>query len=221
MLFASFAVYPVWTRRLAEPSIWKGLALALLLGAVVFAPYHLSVRSDAWSPNAYAMKSPFPGDVDRIQCLKTVWGFASSQFAKVAPALLIFAFLRRGAPRVAEARDEAVALGPFLTLVGFGPLVLTVVIASVSGAQLLVGWGTTFHVLLTFWLVAARPPAVDATPQALRRAVLASVAVQSPARLNGGFGARALTSNSLVALCATRCAPRPTLTDRGGLRAKT
>lgn len=179
VLFASFAVYLVWTRRLAEPSVWKGLAIALLLGAVVFAPYHLSVRNDPWSPNAYAMKSLFPGDVDRIQCLKTVWGFASSQLAKVAPALMIFAFLRRGAPRVAAARDGAIALGPFLTLVGFGPLVLTVVVASLSGAQLLVGWGTTFHVLLTFWLVAARPLAIDATSSALRWAMIMSVVVQS------------------------------------------
>jgi len=179
VLFASFAVYLVWARRLAERSVWRGLAIALLLGVVVFAPYYLAVRSDPWSPNAYAINSLFPGDVDRIQCLKSVWGFASSQFAKVVPALLIFAFLRRGAPRVAAARDEAVALGPFLTVVGFGPVVLTVVIASLSGAQLLVGWGTTFHVLLTFWLVAARPTAIDATPQLLRSAAVASVVVQS------------------------------------------
>ena len=179
VLFASFAVYLVWAGRLAEPAIWRGLAFAVLLGAVVFAPYYLSVHTDPWSPNAYAMKSLFPDDVDRIQCLKTVWGFASSQLSKVAPALLIFAFLRRGAPRVAEVRGGPVALGPFLTLVGFGPLVLTVVIASLSGAQLLVGWGTTFHVLLTFWLVAARPMAIDATPQLLRRAAVASVVVQT------------------------------------------
>ena len=179
VLFASFAVYLLWARRLAEPSVWKGLAVAALVGAAVLAPYHLSVRGDPWSPNAYAIKSVFPGDVGRVECLKTVWGFASSQLAKVAPALLIFAFLSRDAPPVAAAPEGAVALGPFLTLVGFGPMVLTVVIASLSGAQLLVGWGTTFHVLLTFWLVAACPLAIDATPRALRTAALASVVVQS------------------------------------------
>ena len=178
VLFASFAVYLAWTGRLAAPSVWKGLAIAVFMAAAVLAPYHLAVRGDAWSPNAYAMQSVFPGDVDRIECLKTVWGFASSQLAKVAPALLIFVLLRRGAPRVNPAQDGAVALGPFLTLVGFGPLVLTVVIASLSGARLLVGWGTTFHVLLTFWLVAASPLAIDATSQILRRAAIASVVVQ-------------------------------------------
>lgn len=40
-------------------------------------------------------------------------------------------------------------------------------------------------------------------------------------RLHGGFVAQALTSISLVALCATRYAPRPTLAERVGLRPKT
>lgn len=178
VLFASFAIYLLWARRLVELSVWKGLAIALLVSVAVLTPYLLAVRGDQWSPNAYAMQSVFPGDVDRLQCLKTVWGFASSQFAKVTPALLIFALLRRGAPRAAPAPEQAVALGPFLTLVGFGPLVLTVAIAALSGANLLVGWGTTFHVLLTFWLVAARPLAIEVRPRVLRTAVFASVVVQ-------------------------------------------
>ena len=178
VLFAAFAVYLLWTRRLGELSIWKGLAIAVLVGIVVISPYFLAVRADPWSPNAYAMKSVFPSDVGRLQCLKTVWGFASSQLAKVAPALLIFAIVRRGARQPAPVPGQAVALGPFLTLVGFGPVVLTVVIAALTGAHLLVGWGTTFHVLLTFWLVAASPLAMEVPPRVLRRAVIASVAVQ-------------------------------------------
>ena len=178
VLFASFFVYLVWARRLGERTIWSGLVLATLVAMVVISPYQLAVRADPWSPNAYAMKSVFPTDVARIECLKTVWGFASSQLAKVAPALLIFALLRRGAPPAREAPARAVVLGPFLTLVGFGPIVLTVVIAALTGAHLLVGWGTTFHVLLTFWLVAARPLAIEVQAHVLRRAVLASVFVQ-------------------------------------------
>lgn len=178
VLFASFFVYLAWARRLGARPIWEGLALAALVAMIVISPYQLAVRADPWSPNAYAMKAVFPGDVARIECLKTVWGFASSQLAKVAPALLIFAFLRRGAARAPEAPAQAVALGPFLTLVGFGPIVLTVVIAALTGAHLLVGWGTTFHVLLTFWLVAARPLAIEVQAHVLRRAVFASVFVQ-------------------------------------------
>ena len=178
VLFASFAVYLLWTRRLGELSVWKGLAVAVLVGVAMISPYLLVVQDDPLSPNTYAMKSVFPGDVDRIQCLKTVWGFASSQLAKVTPALLIFAILRRGAPRAADAPEQALALGPFLALVGFGPLVLTLVVASMSGAFLLVGWGTTFHVLLTFWLVATRPLAIEVQPRTLRQAVFASIVVQ-------------------------------------------
>ncbi len=178
VLFASFFAYLLWTRRFAERAVWEGLAIAILVGVAVITPYHLAVRTDQWSPNAYAMKSLFPGDVDRIECLKSVWGFASSQLVKVAPALLIFAVLRRGARRATEEPSGAVALGPFLTLVGFGPVVLTIVVAALTGAQLLVGWGTTFHVLLTFWLVAARPLAMEVQPKVLVGAAFASVLVQ-------------------------------------------
>ena len=178
VLFTSFGVYLLWTRRLTELPIWKGLAIAALVGAAVLAPYLIAVRADPWSPNAYAMEAVFPADLNRLQSLKMVWGFASSQLAKVTAALLIFAFVRRGAPRPTDAPQAAVALGPFLTVISFGPLVLTLVIAALTGAQLLVGWGTTFHVLLTFWLVAASPLAVDVQNRMLRNAACASILVQ-------------------------------------------
>ena len=178
VLFASFAVYLIWTRRMSEVSVWRGLVIAAVAGVSVITPYLVAVHGDSWAPNAYAMQAIFPEDVTRIQRLETVWRFASSQVAKVAPALLLFAVLRRGAPRPAPAAGQAIALGPFLTLIGFGPFVLTVVIAALTGAYLLVGWGTTFHVLLTFWLVAARPFAIEAPQRALRRAAFASIALQ-------------------------------------------
>lgn len=178
VLFASFAGYLLWARRLQTPFPWAGMAIAAAVGIVVVSPYLVSVVGNASAPQAYAMQSVFPGDVNRIECLKTVWGFASSQVAKVMPALLIFAVLRRGATRVDAVPEQAVPLVPFLTLVGFGPFVLTVVIAALTGAHLLVGWGTTFHVLLTFWLVTAPPLAFDVQPRVLGRAALASVVVQ-------------------------------------------
>jgi 4-amino-4-deoxy-L-arabinose transferase-like glycosyltransferase len=182
VLFVSFAAYLLWARRLAELPIWKGLAISVLVSVTVISPYLFAVHDDPWSANAYAMNSVFPSDRDRIQGLKTVWGFASSQVSKVAPALLIFFILRRGssrapAPGPAEP-GRTVALGPFLTVVGYGPLVLTVIIATLTGAHLLVGWGTTFHVLLTFWLVAVPPLGIDVQPRLLRRALFASVTIQ-------------------------------------------
>lgn len=178
VLFASFAAYLLYTRRLGEVSIWKGLAVAAVVALAILLPYLVAALSDPWSPNAYAMQSIFPDDGDRIRGLKSVWGFASSQVSKVMPAVLIFIILRRGEPRTVAVTEQTIALGPFLTLVGFGPFVLTIVVAAMSGAQLLVGWGTTFHVLLTFWLVATYPLADEAQSPVLRRTAFASVALQ-------------------------------------------
>jgi 4-amino-4-deoxy-L-arabinose transferase-like glycosyltransferase len=178
ILFASFFFYLAWAGRLREVSVRRGLALAALVCGSVLAPQLVAVFGDAWAPNRYAMEALFPAQVDRLDRLKSVWSFASSQLAKVAPALLIFALLRWRATKAAPVPDDRVPLGPFLAIVGFGPFVLTIVVALVSGARLLVGWGTTFHLLLTLWLVTTRPFAIDATPRLLRRAVLACIATQ-------------------------------------------
>ncbi|MEQ1683886.1 MAG: glycosyltransferase family 39 protein [Burkholderiaceae bacterium] len=178
VLFASFAVYLFWAGHWRSAPVLQGLAVAAAAATFVISPYLVTAHGDRWAPDAYAWQSVFPGDVSRLESLKTVWGFGSSQLAKVAPALLIFMLLRRSAPKPEAAPDRAVALVPFLTLVGFGPFVLTVVIAALTGAHLLVGWGATFHILLTVWLVAAKPLAIEAPAPILRRAVLASVAVQ-------------------------------------------
>jgi hypothetical protein len=178
ILFASFGVYLAWTRRFGEAAIWRGLAIALVCCAAVVAPYELSVRIDDVSPDAYAKDAIFPDDLSRFERLKSVYGFASSQLAKVAPALIVFFIIRRWAPRAAPRTGEAVPLGPFLTIVGFGPLVLTVIVAALSGARLLVNWGTSFHVLLTLWLVAAMPFAIEAPPAVVRRTAILGIAMQ-------------------------------------------
>jgi len=178
ILFASFGVYLAWTRRYGEAAIWRGLAIAIACCAAVVAPYELTIRFDAVAPDAYAKDAIFPDDMSRLERLKSVYGFASSQLAKVAPALIVFFIVRRGAPRAAPRTGERVALGPFLTIVGFGPLVLTVIVAALSGARLLVNWGTSFHVLLTLWLVAAMPFAIDAPPPVVRRTAVVGIAMQ-------------------------------------------
>ena len=61
VLFASFAFYLIWTRRLSDLTLWKGLCVAALVGIAVISPYLLAVRAnDPWSPNAYAVNSVFP-----------------------------------------------------------------------------------------------------------------------------------------------------------------
>ena len=84
VLFASFAVYLFWTRRMSEVSVWRGLVIAAVVGVSVITPYLVAVRGDSWAPTAYAMQAIFPEDVNLIQRLETGWRFASSQVAKVA-----------------------------------------------------------------------------------------------------------------------------------------
>ncbi len=125
--------------------------------------------------------------------------------------MLVFFWLRRRAPHVpqttAQPAGEALALSPFLAIVGFGPLLLTLAIAALSGAYLLVGWGTTFHVVLTLWLVAARPFAIAAPQDLLRRAAIVCIALQALlwtlVTANGG------TLPNLRRLSPVRTAPAP------------
>lgn len=179
VLFVSFAGYLAWTGRLRDLPTLRGALVALFVCAAVIAPQLSAAAVDAATPGRYAEQSLFPPQFNRLERLKTVWNFATSHIAKVAPALLLFWWLQRRAPASAPAAQRPVALGPFLTIVGFGPIVLTLSVATIVGAWLLVGWGTTFHVLLTFWLVAASPWAIDATPRVLRLAAALCIAVQA------------------------------------------
>ncbi len=190
VLFAAFAVYLLATRRARDPRTLRGVALAGLVGAAVLAPFLIAASAEPASPAGYATQSLYPEGFDRIERAKSVWDFAVSHAAKVAPALLLFVWLRRHAPPAPQRPAETLALAPFLTIVGFGPIALTLGIALLVGAYLLVGWGTTFHVLFTFWLVAASPWAIDAPQRVLLRAAAACIALQfaiwSVIAANGG-----------------------------------
>lgn len=179
VLFAAFAVYLVWSRRIFDPRTLRGLSLALLVGAALLAPHLFAAFGAAAAPDKYAADALYPAQLDRIERLKSVWNFGISHIAKVAPALLIFFWLRRRAPAAPQPAGERVALSPFLAIIGFGPILLTMGIAALSGAFLLVGWGTTFHVVLALWLVAARPFAIEAPAALLRRAAIVCIALQA------------------------------------------
>jgi 4-amino-4-deoxy-L-arabinose transferase-like glycosyltransferase len=189
VLFASFAVYLLWTRRPCDAPTRRGLLAAAFVFAAVIAPHLIAAQSDP-DANRYAMQMIFPPEVDRAGRLKSVWSFATSQLAKVAPALLIFAVVRRRAPKAAPAVGDPIPLGPFVTIVGFGPLVLTLIVAVLAGARLLASWGTSFHVLLTLWLVVVSPYAITVPRRVLVRAAITCIALQavvwSAVMANGG-----------------------------------
>lgn len=205
--FAGFAVYLLWTRQAFEPRIVRGLAVAASVCAALLAPHLSAAFGATTAPDEYAMHAFFPEQVDRLERLRSVWNFGTSHFAKVAGALLIFAWLRRSAPPAQQAESETLALSPFLTIVGFAPIVLTMTLAAVLGVNLLVAWGTTFHVVLTLWLVAARPFAIHAPRSVLVRAAVACIALQAQLWIvvtaNGG------TLPSLRRIPSVRVAPAP------------
>ena len=178
VLFASFALYLLWTGRLRERATWCGLGLAALVFATLVAPALVAAYNVDPEADRYMHDMIFPSEVTRVRRLLSVWDFLNAQLAVVAPALLVFALLRRRVPDGRPKDSAAPPLVPFLTIVGFGPLVLTVVIAVATGARLLSGWGTTFFVLLPLWLVAAQRHSIDATHDTLARAAFACLSVQ-------------------------------------------
>lgn len=177
VLFASFALLLLWTRRLRDRTIWPAIGLAtLVVAALVVPPAIAAHRADA-SSNHYAWTMLFPPELSRLQRLESVWNFVASQIAAVAPAVLLFFVLRRKEALPAGTTAGPVPFGPFVTLVGFGPVVLTVVAAMLLNVRLLSGWGSTFWVLLPVWLVAASGLAIDVSRRTLARAFVACVAV--------------------------------------------
>jgi 4-amino-4-deoxy-L-arabinose transferase-like glycosyltransferase len=178
VLFASFAVYLHWTGRLRERTTWKAIGVAALAFAALMAPSLIAARAADADSNHYAWIMMFPPEFDRLQRLASVWHFTASQLAAVAPAVLLFVLLRRGSAPAAPAHDN-VPFTSFVTIVGFGPMVLTVVIAVLAGARLLSGWGTTFHLLVPLWLVVASGFAITASRKTLMRAFVGCLAVQS------------------------------------------
>jgi hypothetical protein len=189
VLFASFALYLYWTGRLRQRATWHALGVAgVAFIALVLPPLVAAHNADPGS-NHYAAIMMFPPELDRVQRLVSVWNFFWSQVAAVAPAALLFFMLRRRSMAAPPAHD-AVPFNAFVTIVGFGPLVLTLLIAVLANARLLSGWGTTFHLLLPLWLVAASGFAIDVSRTTLARALFACsvihAALWTALILNGG-----------------------------------
>jgi hypothetical protein len=178
VLCASFAIYLLWTGRLRKRATWNGLGVATLVFAMLVAPSLIAAYNVDPDADRYMREMMFPPEVTRVRRLLSVWDFSNAQLAVVAPALLIFALFRHRAPSGPPKDGATPLLAPFLTIVGFGPLVLTVVIAIMTGARLLSGWGTTFFVLLPLWLVAAQRHSIDATHDTLARTAFTCLSVQ-------------------------------------------
>ncbi len=176
VLFASFGLYLYWTGRLRARATWQGIGIGALAFAALMAPPLFAARLTDADSNHYMWIMMFPPELGRMDRLLSVWNFTASQIAAVAPALLLFFALRRRSAAAAPVHDS-VPFASFVTIVGFGPMVLTVVLSALLGARLLSGWGTTFHVLLPLWLVAASGFAIEVSRKTLARALVACAAL--------------------------------------------
>jgi len=179
ILFASFAIYLLWSRRLHRPATLRWIAVAALVFGAVLAPALIAANNVDPAAEHYMRQMMFPPEVSRAVRLLSVWDFSMAQLAAVAPALLAFMLIRRSAPSAAPATGQSVPLAGFVTIVGFGPFIITVAAAVLSGARLLSGWGTTFHLLLPLWLVAASRFSVDVPRPMLIRAAAVCFGVQA------------------------------------------
>ena len=179
VLFASFAIYLLWSGRLHRLATLRWIAVAALVFGVVLAPALIAANNVDPAAEHYMRQMMFPPEVSRAVRLLSVWDFSMAQLAAVAPALLAFMLIRRSAPSAAPATDQPVPLAGFVTIVGFGPFIITVAAAVLSGARLLSGWGTTFHLLLPLWLVAASRFSVDVPRPMLIRAAAVCFGVQA------------------------------------------
>lgn len=179
LLFASCGLFLLVQRRLHEPRVWAGIAIATAGCAVLLTPHLLGLAASDSESVQYARLMLFPHEAGWLERLNNMQEFVGTQIGRSLPALLLSAVV------VVLARRRAKAAAPlngdqehFLWIVGFGPLVLTLLFAAVTGARLLTGWATTFFALFGLWLVTRRWFSLQISRHVLFSAFRASVVLQ-------------------------------------------
>ena len=149
------AVIGVWLlqdQRMRNGRAWAGVALALLVAALLLLP-HVEWLLHAGSPGlAYADKAVHgQNDTDSIDHWGRLGKFLVIQVARALPMLLGLGFvyaMLRFEPRVAESRSTTHAPEwRFVLFMAVGPVLLTSLLG-VLGVRLGAAWAATFFVLL-------------------------------------------------------------------------
>ena len=159
--FAAFFVFMLVQGHLRRPQVWKGILVAALVFAVVFLPHLLWLVSNDFAPLRYADRS-METDATYVQIVLGAIDFSLDQLARISPMLVLWIGLwwwqRRDAIptlHTVNTQTYAQAIDPraraFLGWVGFGPLVVTLLVALVLATQLVSAWGTTFFILFGFY----------------------------------------------------------------------
>ncbi len=160
----------------------RGLVLAAAVFAVLVAPHVFDVLSSHQGAVQYADEMISFGSLGPVGRLGTTWNFVWAQVARLAPALIAFGILRFMARRAASASPRVSPLfaeqETFVLLVGWGPLIVTLLLPLVSGARLFTGWGTTFFVLFSLWLLTRPRWAFCPTRDLARRALIVVIVLE-------------------------------------------
>jgi 4-amino-4-deoxy-L-arabinose transferase-like glycosyltransferase len=175
-------LYLLASGHLREREVRRGILIAVSVFALAIAPHAIDVFRNDGQTIQYAAAMLSVGSLGIGGRFETIWNFLSAQAGRLAPPLIALALVQRWAakkgvaPRPCSAPSVDTQL--LVWIVGFGPLVLTVLFSAVAGARLLTGWGTTFFILFSLWLVTHERFRFEPTPHFLRGMFVAAVAIE-------------------------------------------
>ncbi|MYN14123.1 hypothetical protein GSY71_13335 [Pusillimonas sp. TS35] len=160
--FAAFAIFLLHRRREVSSATIQGVAIATLIGLLVFSPHLYWLAQHDFAPILYADESIV--SVSRLSALKSIGNFLIDQLLRLAPMVIAVAILARHVRRKAHPVTSAtVGAQPtwasalstwdrsFVLWVGLAPLLSTVVISIILGTNLEASWATTFFILFGFY----------------------------------------------------------------------
>ncbi|MEJ6005422.1 glycosyltransferase family 39 protein [Paucibacter sp. AS339] len=185
------AVIGVWMlqdKRMHSWRAWGGVALALLVCAILMIPHIEWLLRDGSPGLSYADRAVHgQNDADDIDHWGRLFKFLLIQFGRVLPLLigvgLLLAWLRRGAGQ-AQAQAQANSAAPraeapssewtFVLFMTLGPVVLTSLLG-VAGVRLGSAWAATFFVMAGVLSLHWLPQTSD---QLVRKALWVCVAME-------------------------------------------
>lgn len=164
--FFAFFLFMLRQGSLKERHVWKGIAVALCLFAVVLFPHAVWLALHEFQPLRYADSSLESGG--HLAALKSILDFTLDQLARLSPMLVVALawayWTRRAGP---SSRDVTANPGrpprygaelshwdrSFLLWVGLTPVLATIMISALLGTRLVASWGTTFFMLYGFFVL--------------------------------------------------------------------
>ncbi len=169
----------------------KGVALSVLVAALIITPHVIWLVKYDFPPFRYAGQSAFDAALPWLLSIAETTNWLLDQIGRVAPGLIVFGLAALGVSRYWRkiGLGQAPYTPPVLSklqktwLLAFGPgtFVLMALICLATQAQPQPQWGTAFALFVPAWFLAARPWRYLQWPPTvlLRYALIAFVIVQA------------------------------------------